>query len=83
MIKLGSIDIESQVKYIDLEHNSTVNPFLLYKLDQVHFSDMLIQNNTVFFDHGEDVYLTISAQGMHLPTNIYKYMQDTFFASLC
>ena len=63
MLQVGQIDIANQLHdRKSLVHMKTVNPFLTYHLNQLHFSDMQIQDRQVYYEsYGTDVYLTLSA----------------------
>ena len=63
-----------------LDTKTLINPFLDLPLENLYFDSPKIENRQVFYsEFGHNVTLTPLAQGIHLPENIYTYMDDNFF----
>jgi len=80
----GQIIISDQIDGQDLFDLRIVNPFLNLKMNQISFSDLLVQDNQVFltnFEHG--ITITPASPATHIPSSIFKYMDNNFFQHLC
>lgn len=68
----------------ELDHDVMINPFLQIPLENMALGQPRIESNFVFFsDVGSTVALTPMTQGIHLPYNIYSFMEENFFVWIC
>lgn len=83
--QIGQVTTSDQIpsSYSDLTSQET-DPFLLLPLDDTKIVRVTLQNFDIYTEPiGQDVYLTPSNPGIHLPDTLYTYMNDNFFTYLC
>ena len=69
----------------DMSDTSLVNPFVNVILENLEFAEILVNKYYVSFgDFNENnISLTPSTYGVHLPNSVQTYMNTTFYEQLC
>ena len=71
----GSIDIHNQLARVDLRRDQVVNPFLNLHMDNIVFTQVLLQTFQVILpSFGDHINVIPSIPASHLPTSLFSYM---------
>ena len=65
----------------DMSDVSVINPFVSVILGDLTFAEILVNKYYVSFGYFDEnnIYLTPSTYGVHLPSSIQQYMNTTFY----